>query len=187
MALEGEQGLSAWLARRRVSLGFLAGAAVFWLAQPTMRTLALGAAIALLGEIVRIWAAGHVEKSREVTQSGPYRFVRHPLYMGSAIMGAGLAVASSSLPAAVLIGGYLVLTIRSAIATEDAYLRRQFGSAYDRYRTGARPPVSRRFSLERVWRNREHRAVIGLLVVFALLLVRMWMGARIGTIGTISP
>jgi hypothetical protein len=180
MALEGEQGLSGWLARWRVSLGFTAGVVVFWLAQPTIGTLALGAAIASGGEIVRIWAAGHVEKSREVTQSGPYRFTRHPLYVGSAIMGAGLAVASRSLPAAVLIGGYLMLTMRAAISTEDAFLRRQFGPAYDQYRGGAVSPVSRRFSVERAWRNREHRAVLGLLVVFALLLVRMWMAAAVG-------
>ena len=180
MALEGEQGLAGWLARWRVPLGFAAGAAVFWLARPTMTTLALGAAIASVGEIVRIWAAGHVEKSREVTQSGPYRFVRHPLYVGSAVMGVGLAVASRSVTTAVLIGAYLALTMRAAIATEDAFLRRQFGAAYDRYRNGVLPSVSRRFSLARVWRNREHRAVIGLGVVFALLLVRMWMGAAVG-------
>ncbi|MPZ16681.1 MAG: hypothetical protein GEV06_02020 [Luteitalea sp.] len=180
MALEGEQGLAGWLARWRVSLGFLAGVAVFWLARPTMRTLALGIAVAFVGEVVRVWAAGHVEKSREVTQSGPYRFVRHPLYVGSAIMGAGLAVASSSVAAAVLIGGYLVLTMRAAIATEDAFLRREFGPSYDRYRNGAVSPVSRQFSVERVWRNREHRAVIGLLVAFALLLARMGIGAAFG-------
>ncbi|MGH9163875.1 MAG: methyltransferase family protein [Vicinamibacteraceae bacterium] len=181
MALEGEHGLAGWLARWRVPLGFAAGAAVFWLARPTVTTLAAGAALASVGEIVRIWAAGHVEKSREVTQSGPYWFVRHPLYVGSAIMGAGLAVASGSLLAAALIAGYLALTMRAATTTEDAFLRRQFGAAYDRYRHGAVPSVSRRFSLERVWRNREHRAVVGLLAVFALLLVRMWMvGAPVG-------
>ena len=33
-----------------------------------------GAVVALVGEALRIWAAGHLEKSREVTRSGPYRF-----------------------------------------------------------------------------------------------------------------
>ena len=39
------------------------------------------------GEALRIWAAGHLEKGREVTASGPYRWTRHPLYLGSTIIG----------------------------------------------------------------------------------------------------
>ncbi len=50
-----------------------------------------------------IWAAGHLNKSREVTASGPYRWVAHPLYVGSSIMGVGLAIASGSLIVAVVI------------------------------------------------------------------------------------
>src|SRR6476659_9833525 len=80
------------LARLRVPLGFLFGACVFYFAHPTWRTLAAGAAIGLLGESIRLWAAGHLEKSREVTRSGPYRYTRHPLYLGSSVMGAGVAV-----------------------------------------------------------------------------------------------
>ena len=45
--------------------------------------LMLGAAIAILGEAIRLWAAGHLEQSKEITSSGPYRYTRHPLYLGS--------------------------------------------------------------------------------------------------------
>ena len=71
--------LAAALTRRRVALGFALAAIVLWLAQPTIRSMIVGAAIAVVGESLRIWAAGHVEKSREVTRSGPYRLTRHPL------------------------------------------------------------------------------------------------------------
>jgi protein-S-isoprenylcysteine O-methyltransferase Ste14 len=70
------------LARLRVPLGFLCGALAFWLARPTLASIAAGMAIAVAGEALRIWAAGHIEKGREVTRSGPYRLVRHPLYLG---------------------------------------------------------------------------------------------------------
>ncbi|MCA1586159.1 MAG: isoprenylcysteine carboxylmethyltransferase family protein, partial [Acidobacteria bacterium] len=69
------------LARWRVTAGFLCGALALWLARPTWLSLALGALVALAGEGLRVWAAGHLEKSREVTASGPYRLVRHPLYL----------------------------------------------------------------------------------------------------------
>src|SRR5690349_12452641 len=99
------------VARKRIPLGFAAGALVLWLAQPTKRSLLLGSAAAFAGEALRVWAAGHVHKSREVTVSGPYRFIRHPLYVGSSIMGAGLALASGSGAVAVVVAGYLLVTL----------------------------------------------------------------------------
>jgi len=157
------------LARYRVRLGFLAAAGAIWLARPTARSLAAGAAIAAVGEGLRIWAAGHLEKGREVTASGPYRLSRHPLYVGSVLIGLGFAVASASVAASILVLGYLTLTYGAAIRSEEAHLTEKFGAAYPEYRDGRSTAASRRFSLERVVRNREYRAVVGLLLVLALL------------------
>src|SRR6185295_17972934 len=52
------------LARMRVTLGFLAGGFVLALAHPTARSLAAGLSIAALGEALRIWASGHLNKAR---------------------------------------------------------------------------------------------------------------------------
>lgn len=162
----------AGLARWRVPLGFAAAGLVLWLAQPTARSLQIGLPLAILGQALRIWAAGHLEKSREVTSSGPYRFTRHPLYLGSSLLGAGLAVASRHWTVAALIGAYLGVTLWLAIRTEEAYLRATFGDTYDRYAAGAHPGEVRRFSLARAIRNKEYRAPIG------LLLVSLWLIAR---------
>jgi protein-S-isoprenylcysteine O-methyltransferase Ste14 len=158
-----------FLARRRVSIGFAAGIAVLWLARPTPQSLTIGASVAMLGELVRIWASGHLEKGREVTMSGPYRLTRHPLYLGSTMIGVGLAAASASIVVAALIGVYLIVTLSAAIATEEAHLTEKFGAAYPAYRKGGVSGVSRRFSAARAIRNREYRAVVGLLAVLALL------------------
>ena len=156
------------LARLRVPLGFLFAGLVLWLAQPTPRTLLAGAVIALLGEGIRIWAAGHLEKGREVTSSGPYALTRHPLYLGSSVIALGLAVASASVLVAVIVIGYMALTLTAAIRTEEAHLTEKFGAAYPDYRAG-RMSVERGFSLERAIRNREYRAATGVLVVLAFL------------------
>ena len=156
------------IARLRVPLGFLFAAIVLWLADPTDRTLPAGAVIALIGEGVRIWAAGHLEKGREVTASGPYALTRHPLYLGSSLIALGLAIAAASIGAAVIVLGYMALTLTAAIRTEEAHLTEKFGAAYPDYRAG-RTSVKRRFSLERAMRNREYRAATGVLVVLALL------------------
>jgi protein-S-isoprenylcysteine O-methyltransferase Ste14 len=157
------------LARLRVPLGFLAGIIVLALATPTPRALALGTAVALAGQAIRVWAAGHLEKSREVTRSGPYRFNRHPLYVGSSLMGAGVCIAAASLPAAALIALYLATTYTAAIRTEEAFLRGRFGPAYDDYCAGRGPSVDRPFAWERVWRNKEWRSVLGIGIVFLIL------------------
>src|ERR1051325_6862442 len=83
------------LARLRVPLGFAAGAIALWLARPTAPSILIGGAIAVPGELLRIWAAGHLTRWREVTRSGPYRFIPHPLYVGSSIMAVGFAVAAA--------------------------------------------------------------------------------------------
>ena len=161
--------LTRLLARRRVALGFAAGAAAMLLARPTPTTLAVGAAVAFAGELFRLWAAGHLEKGREVTVSGPYRLTRHPLYAGSAVMGIGLAIAAASVIVAAMIAAYLGLTLAAAIRSEEAHLTEKFGAAYPAYRRGLGPQVSRRFSMRRALRNREHRAMLGLLAALALL------------------
>ena len=169
--------LVAALARFRVALGFVFGVLVLVLAQPTRQSLVIGMSIAAGGEAIRIWAAGHLRKSREVTVSGPYRWLPHPLYVGSSVMGVGLAVASASVAVAVLIAVYLVATLTAAIKSEEAYLRRTFGDQYDLYRSGVdakrreRSAASmRRFSLPQAIANREYRAVVGLVLAVLLLI-----------------
>jgi protein-S-isoprenylcysteine O-methyltransferase Ste14 len=157
------------LARLRVPLGFLVGVLVLVLARPTWRSIAIGAVVGILGEGVRLWASGHLEKSREVTMSGPYRFTRHPLYVGSSIMAAGVAVGSNSPWVALIVAVHMTVTIAAAIRTEEAFLRQRFGDAYDAYAERRAPAMARRFSFERAWRNREYRAMAGLALAVALL------------------
>ena len=157
------------LARARVPLGFACAGAVLWLAQPSVRSLTAGGAIAAAGEMLRFWAAGHLEKGREVTQSGPYRLTRHPLYVGSATIAAGAAVASAAVGAAAVILVYVGATLVSAILHEEANMRAAFGDQYDAYLESRAAPSERAFSLARALKNKEHRAVLGLLLVAAIL------------------
>jgi protein-S-isoprenylcysteine O-methyltransferase Ste14 len=163
---------SARLARLRVPIGFAASVAALALAHPTWRSMAWGLVLAVAGEAIRFWAAGHLEKGREVTSSGPYRFTGHPLYLGSTLLGAGFAVASNSWVVGVMAALYLGLTLGAAIRSEEAGLRAKFGRGYEEYRAGRGAGQGRRFSLERATRNREHRAVVGVAGVMILLALK---------------
>jgi protein-S-isoprenylcysteine O-methyltransferase Ste14 len=170
----GEAGLTQAIARRRVPLGFVAAIVALVFARPTWSTWLFGLVVALIGEGIRLWAAGHLEKSREVTQSGPYRWARHPLYVGSSLIALGVIVAARHPLVTIVIIVYMVTTLTAAIRTEEAFLRAAFGDTYDRYRAAVGgPPVTRRFSLARVRRNREYRAASGLLAGFALLALKV--------------
>jgi protein-S-isoprenylcysteine O-methyltransferase Ste14 len=161
------------LARRRVTLGFVAAVAALVLAHPTPRAWWIGLAIAACGEVIRIWAAGHLEKGREITRSGPYRWARHPLYLGSSIVAVGVVVASRSVVLAIVATIYMGSTIAAAIRMEEAFLTTRFGDGYDRYRASLADPMPRRFSAARAIRNREYRAAAGLAAGFALLALKM--------------
>jgi protein-S-isoprenylcysteine O-methyltransferase Ste14 len=166
-------GLRARLARRRVALGFVAALAAVILAKPTWPSWALGLAVACLGEAIRVWAAGHIEKGQEVTTSGPYRLMRHPLYVGSSVMALGVMLAARSVSLAVLTTVYMAATIGAAVGTEEAHLRHKFGAAYDRYARADGLNTRRRFSLERALRNREYRAAGGLAAGFLILALKV--------------
>jgi protein-S-isoprenylcysteine O-methyltransferase Ste14 len=157
------------VARLRVALGFACGVLVYWLARPTPATILAGFVVATAGELFRFWAAGHLNKSREVTRSGPYRFVAHPLYLGSSAIGAGLAIASGSIAVAAIVVVYLAITLTAAIRSEEAFLRRVFAHEYAEYRHTGIVDADRRFSLARAIANGEHRAVAGLAVGLLLM------------------
>jgi len=161
-----------FLTRWRVFLGFVFAAIALYLATPTPATLLIGAAVAVVGELIRLWAAGHLEKSKEVTRSGPYQFTRHPLYLGSSLIGIGFAVAANHIIVFGIVVAYLLLTLTAAIGSEEAHLREKFGDAYDAYVEKRSEPMQRKFSWRRAIYNREHHAIAGLVAALFLLFLK---------------
>jgi len=82
-------------------------------------------------------------------------------------------VAANSVSVAVVAAIYMTTTIVAAVQTEEAFLRRTFGDAYDQYSASTAEPMARRFSIERALRNREYRALAGLVIGFALLALKL--------------
>ena len=162
------------LARWRVFLGFVFAAVVLWLATPTAQSLLIGALVAIIGESIRLLAAGHLEKSKEVTQSGPYRYKRHPLYLGSSLIGIGMAVIANHLIVALIVIAYLALTLTAAMRSEEAHLREKFGDAYDAYAQKRAAKVEREFSWNRAVYNREHHTIAGLVSGLLILAGKLY-------------
>ena len=78
------------------------------------------------------------EPDQALIRSGVYRFTRNPMYLGMALLCAGVAIFFESLPAFFLLAVTLVVIDRYVIEREEAYLARRFGAEYDEYRTQVR-------------------------------------------------
>ena len=120
------KGWSATARRIRVPVGFVFAAAFLRFSHPRWWSLLAGATLVLPALGLRAAASGHVRKDRRLTTSGPYAYTRNPLYLGSAMLAAGFALASANwwiaLATAVLFAALYLPTIRS----EEQYLRATF-------------------------------------------------------------
>ena len=187
----------------RVALGFLFGALFPFLtlphkfaflkdlpvavtgAGPKAWTLLAGLPLAILGEGIRTWSSGVIVKNRELATEGPYALVRNPLYVGSFVMGLGLAVMSGSPVLVALMAVLFPLVYGGLIRKEEKYLLGAYGQAFRDYcarvprfvpsfRGWPPPPAS--YDIGRVVKkHKEWRAWIALYAAVAyLFLCAFW-------------
>jgi hypothetical protein len=164
----------------------VAGAALVALARPRPWSLAAGLALGLAGEAVRIWASGHIEKTRVLATGGPYAHTRNPLYLGSTLMAAGIALAAATPWAALCAAGYFLAFYPSAIRGEAAFVAGRFPEVYGPWAAEVplflprlRPagPRASRFSWARVGLNREWRTAVAVPLALLVLWARgRWLG-----------
>jgi protein-S-isoprenylcysteine O-methyltransferase Ste14 len=181
---ESRQLASTWgrIARRiRVPLGFAFAALYLWRARPTWISLIAGAAVAAVGLGIRAIASGHVNKNQELATTGPYAYVRNPLYAGSIVIAIGFAVAAVDAVVALVIVGMFVLIYVPTIRSEERFLRTRF-SEYAAYAEAVPSLVPRRlpvggmggsFSRELYLKHREYNASFGAVAMLAALVVKM--------------
>jgi protein-S-isoprenylcysteine O-methyltransferase Ste14 len=167
--------------RLRVPFGYLLAILVVALAHPTPATLAVGGAIAAAGEAIRLWASGHIEKTRRLATGGPYAHTRNPLSVGSALLGLGLAAATASPWVLAAVAAYFAAFYPSVIREESRFLREKFGAEYAAWAEAVpvflpRPlpggPRESRFDWARVRANREWRTALAVPLLVALLYAR---------------
>ncbi|MCW9012472.1 MAG: isoprenylcysteine carboxylmethyltransferase family protein [Gammaproteobacteria bacterium] len=103
------------------------------LGQPQQTLLYIGTGIAVIGMAVRMWAAGYVMKNKELATTGPYAYVRHPLYVGNILLLVAYSLASSLWWSFVLMAFLLWFYYPPTIAYEDNKLRNIFGEEWENW------------------------------------------------------
>ena len=175
--------------RYRVPAGWAVGVLVFALAQPTPRSLLLGLPLVVLGEGVRLWASGHIEKTRSLATGGPYAHSRNPLYAGSLLMALGVAIACASAWVVLAAAVYFLAFYPSVMAEEGAFLAKKFPEEHAAWaaevplfwpRLTSGGPRASRFDPARVRMNREWRTAAALPLLAALLFVFPYLRRALG-------
>lgn len=175
-----------WIQRWRVPLGFLCGAAFILLAKPNLWSLVGGGLVAVIGLLIRAWAAGHIRKNAALAVSGPYAYTRNPLYLGSFLLSVGFTIAAANvwlilLFAALFLGVYLpVMRIE---ARDVAALFPLEYAAYaanvplflprvTAWQTDFENKATPKFDFSLYLKYREYRAALGLAAALGLLFVK---------------
>ena len=111
------------------------------LATPTVLSLIMGGMIVFAGQALRVWASGHLVRNEEVTTSGPYAYLRDPLYLGRLLLLVGFCVAAWGYNWIILILGLGVFFFNympRKYRKEMARLEKIFGEDYRDYASSVR-------------------------------------------------
>ncbi|MCX4220263.1 isoprenylcysteine carboxylmethyltransferase family protein [Pseudomonas sp. MCal1] len=127
-------------AERFVALRFF-GIDRWWLVVTGALLFAAGVATMLAAAGLFRRLGTHVPPSRPTTlivTTGPYRWTRNPMYLGMALVYAGIAVGFEGTIALALLPLVLIVIQRHVIAREERYLEAKFGDEYRRYKAEVR-------------------------------------------------
>jgi protein-S-isoprenylcysteine O-methyltransferase Ste14 len=178
---------AALFARWRVRLGYILAVFVLIFARPTPQSVAIGAAIGLVGLWLRAFAAGYLHKQERLTVGGPYAHTRNPLYFGSAILALGAGVATHSWISAGILLIYFSVVYSVVMRREESELLGHHGESFKQYAaavplffprlTAARMPAANggSFSFAQYQKNHEYQAALGYLLLLAALLSLWWL------------
>lgn len=111
--------------------------------EPTIFSLLAGFLVSAIGESIRFWGVGHATSETRVTGnvgasrlvvSGPFSYVRNPLYVGNMLLYTGFGVMANLPWLIVITFAWFVFQYAMIVSREEEFLEGKFGPEYDAYR-----------------------------------------------------
>lgn len=156
---------------------------VYYFAKPTTYSFIVGGFFVIIGELIRLWAAGFLMKNQELIIVGPYAYIRDPLYLGSCLIFSGICITAQSWPLLVVVLlGFFAFYLPRKIRIETARLEEIFGEPYVNYKNNVKSIIPRltpyvkseeKWEFNQIFRNSEHAT--GLVVIIAWLLYLIYL------------
>ena len=142
--------LRFWVFRHRglIPIPFLLGVVLFgeptYLEESFLDELfdIVGVTIIVCGLALRAWAVGHAGshtrsyklRAPRLVTSGPYAYVRNPIYLGNLIIGLGIVILAESWVALVMLLIVFSVEYGAIVSLEEEFLFKTFGERYEEYR-----------------------------------------------------
>ena len=148
-------------------------------AEPTLYLFILGCLLVLDGLLIRLYASGFVLKNKELSTSGPYAYVRHPLYTGNILILIGMSFVTGFISAFVISIIFFWFYYPPAIEYEDRKLKSLFPETWDSW-SQQTPALMPNFKFNRLnltqwsWEKslkKNYEPVIFVFVLFWLILL----------------
>ena len=137
--------LGGWLFRRRTLVPLPFALAILTLragqTPPSAALLAAGVALTLAGEALRLWGVQHIgvvsrtrsDRLGPLVASGPFAYVRNPLYIGNIAVWVGFALTARLVWLAPVILVVLAAEYHAIVRWEEQLLAERIGNAYNDY------------------------------------------------------
>jgi len=129
--------------------------AAFWIHGETDDDLVnwpLGMVLILAGVTLRVWAQQHLRhrlrQAMRLTTSGPYRFIRNPLYVGNTLVCVGATFLSELLWWVPVTLAWCCILYAFVVRFEEKHLQGLYGAQYQEYRSSVPRWFPRRFSFD---------------------------------------
>lgn len=160
----------------RILLAWLAAPLLIYYSKISDPSFLWGTALILLGELIRLWSLGFVEKKgQRLAMSGPYAFIRNPLYFGNFFLGLGvIVICSNGIIAAIFITGFTIMYL-GTIRQEEKELKERFGKTYEDYCKDVpalfprlfpyAAPEKDFFDWRRIFKHHEYVTVLGIILL----------------------
>jgi len=144
-------GLLGWFDRIRFNeilrqvIGLLLIAVCAYFAMPDAGTVIPGLALAVVGQVFRIYAAGYIHKNKQLARTGPYALVRHPLYLGNFLILIGFTIACANWYVTIGVILFFLIWYPAAITYEDSKLENIFEDEWRDWSKNIRAIIPGRF------------------------------------------
>ncbi|MEJ2505912.1 MAG: isoprenylcysteine carboxylmethyltransferase family protein [Ignavibacteriaceae bacterium] len=113
-------------------------------AKPFVLSLIFGFVIAIIGELIRFWGVSWAGSETRTTSgvggsnliiSGPFAYVRNPLYVGNMMLYLGVGIMSWALFPYLQAAAFIFFAIQyySIVSEEENFLKTEFGEDYKKY------------------------------------------------------
>jgi len=193
----------AWLKKPtwRLALCYTGILILIYFSKPTPRAVGLGLVFIAAGQLLRVWSAGHLVKNKRLTTTGPYAYVKNPLYLGAITIVMGFCIVGMPpwnlhltwrdprlILYLVFLAAFFLYYMPRKMKIEGDRLRAIYGEAYTRYDKSVPDMLPRltpyrsgddtRWSWAQTVDNSEHGTIMSLGVGLALIVLRTWLAAN---------